>query len=271
MRKYTGARLALISTALLLAISPVSAQSSACPDNPEALGTSRVLTADPRTFPMVGRAQYRESLRLNKREVVLTFDSGPSYPYTESILKALAAECIKATFFVLGSNVVEDPEQVRRIAQDGHTIGAQTYNHVALNSLPIAEARKEIDEGFGALSAALKLDPRATRFFRAPMLELSPQIARYVVSKGMMVWGIDVDSQDWNEASEEQIVAQTMKGLEQYGGGIVALQDIQPATARALPLLLAELKRQKYKIVHVVPNQPQAARVETRSAPPRRN
>ncbi len=271
MRKQTGATLALISTALLMTISPVSAQSTACPDNPEALGTSRVLTADPRTFPMVGRAQYRESLRLNKREVVLTFDSGPSYPYTESILKALAAECIKATFFVLGSNAVEDPEQVRRIAQDGHTIGAQTYNHVALNSLPIADARKEIDEGFAALSTALKIDPRATRFFRAPMLELSPQIARYVVSKGMMVWGIDVDSQDWNEASEEQIVAQTMKGLEQYGGGIVALQDIQPATARALPLLIAELKRQKYKIVHVVPNQAQAARVDAKSAPPRKN
>jgi peptidoglycan/xylan/chitin deacetylase (PgdA/CDA1 family) len=221
---------------------------------------------------MVGRAQYRESLRLNKKEVVLTFDSGPSYPYTESILKALAAECIKATFFVLGSNAAEDPEQVRRIAQDGHSIGAQTFNHVALSGLPMAEAMKEVDEGFGALSAALKLDPRATRFFRAPMLELSPQIARYVVSKGMMVWGIDVDSEDWNEASEEQIVAHTMKGLEQYGGGIVALQDIQPATARALPALIAELKRQKYKIVHVVPNQPQAAaRTDAKSAPARKN
>ena len=54
MTKYTGATLALISTALLLTISPVSAQSPACPDNPDALGTSRVLSADPRTFPMVG-------------------------------------------------------------------------------------------------------------------------------------------------------------------------------------------------------------------------
>jgi peptidoglycan/xylan/chitin deacetylase (PgdA/CDA1 family) len=269
MRKHTGATLALISSALLLTISSASAQQ--CPENADALGTSRVLTADPRTFPMVGRAQYRESLRLNKREVVLTFDSGPSYPYTESILKTLAAECIKATFFVLGSNAAEDPEQVRRIAQEGHSIGAQTFNHVSLNSLPINDAMKEVDQGFGALTTALKIDPRATRFFRAPMLELSPQLARYVVSKGMMVWGIDVDSQDWDEASEEQIVAQTMKGLAQYEGGIVALQDIQPATARALPLLIAELKREKYKIVHVVPAQAQAARVDTKSAPPRKN
>jgi len=267
MKKHTGATLALITTALLLATSPVSAQ---CSDNADALGTSRVLTVDPRTFPMVGRAQYRESLRLNKRDVVLTFDNGPSYPYTESILKTLAAECIKATFFVLGSNAIEDPEQVRRIAQDGHTLGAQAYNHVSLTSLPIADARKEIDEGFAALSSALQIDPRATRFFRAPMLQLSPQIARYVVSRGMMVWGIDVDSRDWNDASEEQIVAQTMKGLERFGGGIIAMQDIQPATARALPLLIAELKRQKYRIVHVVPTQSQA-RANAKSVPSRSN
>lgn len=267
MTKRTGATLALISAAFLLTISSVSAE---CPDNPEALGTSRILTANPRTFPMVGRAQYRESLRLNKREVVLTFDNGPSYPYTETILKTLAAECIKATFFALGSNVAEDPEQLRRIAQDGHTIGTQAYNHVSLTSLPVADAKKEIDKGLAALSAALQIDQRATRFFRAPMLQLSPQIARYVVSRGMMVWGIDVDSRDWNDASEEQIVAQTMKGLERFGGGIVAMQDVQPATARALPLLIAELKRQKYRIVHVVPTQSQA-RVDSKFAPSRNN
>jgi hypothetical protein len=73
----------------------------------------------------------------------------------------------------------------------------------------------------------------------------------------MMVWSIDVDSQDWNDISEEQIVEAIMKGLDRFGGGIVAMQDIQPATARALPLLLARLKERKYRIVHVVPPQPQ--------------
>jgi peptidoglycan/xylan/chitin deacetylase (PgdA/CDA1 family) len=262
--KRTGAVLALLTTALLV---PMSSLAAECPDNPEALGTSRVMAVNPRAFPMVGRAQYRESLRLNKREVVLTFDNGPSYPYTESILKTLAAECVKATFFALGGNVAEDPDQLRRIAQEGHGIGSQTFNHVSLAKLPIAEARKEIDEGIKALGSALHLDPtRVTRFFRAPMLDLTPQVARHIISRGMMVWGVDVDSLDWDDdTSEEKIVDQTIKGLERSGGGIVALQDIQPRTARALPLLLEQLKIRKFRIVHVVPRQPQASVNETRT------
>jgi peptidoglycan/xylan/chitin deacetylase (PgdA/CDA1 family) len=253
MKKHAGAIFAVIATTLLASPSSAAAQ---CADN--ALGTSRILTVNPRTFPMVGRAQYRESLPLRAREVVLTFDNGPSYPYTETILKVLAAECVKATFFAMGSNVAEDPEQVRRIAQEGHTIGVQTFNPVSLTSLPAAEATKEIDDGIDALNKALQTN-RATTFFRAPMLQLSPQLARSVISRGMMVWSIDVDSRDWNDATEEQIVDQVMKGLERFSGGIIALQDIQPTTARALPLLLEKLKQQKYRIVHAVPHQPQAS------------
>ena len=260
----TVVTIAAIAAAL---IAPMTSAAAQCPDNPQALGTSRVLTINPRSFPMVGRAQYPESLRLNRREVVLTFDNGPSYPYTETVLKALAAECVKATFFTLGSNAAEDPEQVRRIVAEGHGIGAQTFNHVSLTSLPAGEARKEIDEGIKALASALDTNQKAFPYFRAPMLQLSVPLSRYIVSRGMMVWSIDVDSKDWSDdVTEEQIVQETMKGLQRTGGGIVALQDIQPATARALPLLLDELKRQKYRIVHVVPSQP-VARVSS----PRRN
>jgi peptidoglycan/xylan/chitin deacetylase (PgdA/CDA1 family) len=264
----TVATIAVISAALL---APMAGAAAQCADNPQALGTSRVLSVNPRTFPMVGKAQYRESLRLNKREVVLTFDNGPMYPYTETILKALAAECVKATFFALGSSVQEDPEQARRVLADGHSVGVQTFNPVSLTSLSIADAKKEIDEGIKALNGALDVGQKAAPFFRAPMLELSVPLARYVVSRGMMVWSIDVDSHDWDDdASEEQIVQRTITGLESNGGGIVSLQDIQPATARALPLLLQELKRKNFRIVHVVPNQP-VARAEQQAAPPRRN
>lgn len=254
MMKRTGAAFALIAVALLAAQSSAIAQ---CADNQEALGTSRVLTINPRRFPMVGRAQYRESLPLRRGEVVLTFDNGPSYPYTETILKILAAECIKATFFALGINVAEDPQQIRRVVQEGHSVGVQTFNHVALTSLSLDKAKKEIDDSTDALNAALR-GAATISFFRAPMLELSPQLARDIISRGMMIWSIDVDSRDWNNTSEEQIVEEIMKGLDQYGGGIVAMQDIQPATARALPLLLARLKERKYRIVHVVSQQPQA-------------
>ncbi|MPZ37385.1 MAG: polysaccharide deacetylase family protein [Rhizobiales bacterium] len=266
MMTRTATTLALIMTVVF---GPVSIAAAAeCPVNPRALGTSRTLTVNPRAFPMVGRAQYGKTLRLNRREVVLTFDNGPSFPYTEVILRTLAEECVKATFFALGSNVVEDPEQIQRIAQEGHSIGTQTFNHVSLAKLPFAAARKEIDEGIKAVDNALQGAKRGP-FFRAPMLQLSPQVTRYIASLGMMVWSNDVDSRDWSGSSEEQIVARIMSGLEKAGRGIVVMQDIQPATARALPLLLEQLKRRKFRIVHVVANHP-PAKSSTTPAKPRR-
>jgi peptidoglycan/xylan/chitin deacetylase (PgdA/CDA1 family) len=247
--------LALIATALVVPTASASTQSQ-CADNPQALGTSRTLAINPRSMPKVGRAQYPQSLPLNAREVVLTFDSGPSFPYTEMILQTLAAECVKATFFTLGSNAATDPDQIRRIASAGHTVGSQTFNHVSLAKLPVAAAREEIDQGVDALNAALQGDLQRTPFFRAPMLQLSPQTERYVLSRGMNVWSMDVDSKDWRESSDSEIVEETMRGLEKAGRGIVVMQDIQPETARALPALLEELKRRKFRVVHVVAGRP---------------
>jgi len=72
--------------------------------------------------------QYRETLPLGPREVVLTFDDGPLPPYSSRVLDALAAECVKATYFLVGSMARAHPELVRRIAVDGHTIGTHSQN-----------------------------------------------------------------------------------------------------------------------------------------------
>jgi peptidoglycan-N-acetylglucosamine deacetylase len=226
--------------------------------NPKALGTSRTVAVNPQAFPKVGKAQYQETLPLRNREVVLTFDDGPSAPYTDMVLEALAAECVKATFFVLGSNAVEDPELVARVAQEGHTIGTHAFNHVELDKLPLEDAIKEIDLGIKAATDALPGGRGLAPFFRAPMLALSPRLEKHLAARGLMTWSIDVDSLDWTEIPEEQVVADTIKKLEKAGKGIVLMHDIQPVTARALPLLLDELKRRNFRVVHVVPADPKA-------------
>jgi peptidoglycan/xylan/chitin deacetylase (PgdA/CDA1 family) len=240
---------ALVAT--LLISSATVAVAADCP-NPATLGTSRTMTVDPKAFPLVGKDQYEETLALKNREVVLTFDDGPSSPYTEMVLEALANECVKATFFVLGENAVDDPELVRRIAKEGHTIGTHAYEHVSLDKLPFEDAKKHIDRGIKAATDALQGTAPAP-FFRAPMLDLTPQLAKHIISRGMMVWSIDVDSYDWNGITEEQMIEDTMKALEKAGKGIVLMHDIQPVTARALPQFLEELKKRNFKVVHVVP------------------
>src|ERR1700689_2914392 len=106
----------IIATSFLAA-SPLgrgAAQADECPGNPNALGTSRTIVLDPAEHPRLGTLQYDESLPLNDHEVVLTFDDGPLQPYTNRVLDALAAECTKATFFLVGRMALGYPHLVQR-------------------------------------------------------------------------------------------------------------------------------------------------------------
>src|ERR1700754_3285144 len=113
------------AAAILLAcaagVGPAAAASD-CPGNPNALGVSRTIVLDPTEHPRLGTLQYDESLPLNDHEVVLTFDDGPLPPYTVRVLEALAAECVKATFFLVGRMALGYPQLVRREYNEGHTI-----------------------------------------------------------------------------------------------------------------------------------------------------
>ena len=105
------------------------AEAAQCPHNPDGLGTSRVLVVDPTEHMRLGTMQYSETLPLADREVVLTFDDGPLPPYTTRILDILAAECVKATYFLVGRMARNFPELVRRIYYEGHTVGTHSQNH----------------------------------------------------------------------------------------------------------------------------------------------
>jgi hypothetical protein len=72
------------------------ARAEDCPNHPDALGTSRVLTVDPGQYPRVGAMDQAAALPLSDKEVVLTFDDGPVPRYSNQILDILAAKCVLA-------------------------------------------------------------------------------------------------------------------------------------------------------------------------------
>ena len=234
---------ALSVSAVFLFAMVGAAVANQCSGKPDALGTSKILSVNPTDYPLVGRLQYMETLQLREREVVLTFDDGPMPPYTGKILDTLAAECVKATFFVLGANVAEAPELVRRVINEGHSVGTHTFGHADLAKLPFDEAKKEIETGIAAAVEAAGNSGAIAPFFRAPMLALNKKLESHLFSLGLMVWSIDADSSDWTLITEEKLIETAVGQLEKSGKGILLLHDIQPVTVRALPGLLAELKR----------------------------
>jgi len=247
MRSTVAATILLAS---VLAMGTASAQQ--CP--PGALGVSRTITVDPDEHPRVGSMQYGETLPLNDREVVLTFDDGPLPPYTNRILDTLASECVKATFFMVGRMVRGYPSVVRRIYNEGHTVANHSQTHpFTFHKMSVDQAAREIEDGFASLEAALG-DPKAVaRFFRIPGLLRQNSVEQYLAAHGDMTWSVDFLADDWTHINNREVARRAISRIEARGKGILLLHDIQPATALAFPEILKELKARGFKIVHVVP------------------
>jgi peptidoglycan/xylan/chitin deacetylase (PgdA/CDA1 family) len=223
--------------------------------HPGALGTSRVLALDPAQYPRVGHMQYPDTLPLNDKEVVLTFDDGPVPRYSNEILDILASQCVKATYFMVGEMARAYPAVVRRVYEEGHTIGTHSEDHpLRFGQLPVKKIRHEIDWGISDVGAALGGARYLAPFFRIPGLARSDVLESELAARGLVVFSSDTDADDWHRhIKPDQIIALAMRRLEAVGKGILLLHDIHPATAAALPGLLEQLKDNGFHIVQVVP------------------
>jgi len=233
-----------------------------CPGHPNALGTSRVITVTPEEFSRIGTIQYKQTLPLNDHEVVLTFDDGPIPPYSNIILDTLEAQCVKATYFMVGEMAHAYPSIVRRIYNAGMTIGTHSQHHpFGFERLSMDRVEREVDGGIASVDAALG-DPNAVApFFRIPGLGRTTAIEHFLSAKGLITWSADIDTNDWWRGTTPGAVLQrAMRRLNARGRGIILMHDIHPATALMLPSLLRELKAQGYHVVQVVPagERPQA-------------
>jgi peptidoglycan/xylan/chitin deacetylase (PgdA/CDA1 family) len=244
-----------------------TARADDCPGHPDALGTSRVLVVEPGEFSQIGIMQYHQSLPLADKEVVLTFDDGPVPRYSNAVLDTLAAQCVKATYFLVGAMARAYPATVRRIYEEGHTIGTHTENHPArMQKLPIEKVRQEIDAGIADVGAALGDPTELAPFFRIPGLARTDAIDEELAARSLIVFSSDTVADDWHRRIKPaDIVSRAMSRLEARGKGILLLHDIHPATVAALPELLAKLKAAGFHIVHVVPAA--AEQIETAGEP----
>lgn len=239
-----------------VSVALVSQASAADCSRKNVLGTSRVLALDAKNDPRVGLKSFPQTLPLADKEVVLTFDDGPFPRTTSNILSALAAECVQATFFLIGKSAQAYPEIVKRIAADGHSIGHHTWSHPILSRIRQSAAITEIDRGIEADEVALhgtKKRDASTLFFRFPGFASTPSLLDILKSRGVVVFGADLWASDWNVMKPQQELRLMTERLESARKGIVLLHDTKAQTAAMLPGFLQYLRKNGYKIVHVVP------------------
>lgn len=201
--------------------------------------------------------------------LALTFDDGPSEPYTAQILDTLKRFGVRATFFVIGENAEHYPDLVQRIWEEGHEIGSHTFTHPNMGAVSIRRARLELNATQRILQSILG---RSTLLFRPPYNadaeptsaeEVSPIIV--ASQMGYLTVGEFIDPQDWNlqprdaghvihRRTAEDIAQQVIQQVQAGIGNTVLLHDgggDRSQTVKALSIIIPELQRRGYRFVTV--------------------
>lgn len=122
--------------------------------------------------------EARKERVANSKVAYLTFDDGPNYN-TEKILDILKENNIKATFFLVGSMVENNPSIVKRIQDEGHTLGNHTYSHKYSYSTK-EEFLSEVEKTDELISKALGTDYKSY-FVRVPGGSMGKKIAQEAI------------------------------------------------------------------------------------------
>ncbi len=184
--------------------------------------------------------------------VALTFDDGPSEPYTGQILDILRDQGVKATFFLIGENARRHPALVRRIAREGHAIGNHSWSHRSLGRVSRATVRSELRRTDDLLRS---LTGRCPVLFRPPFGAVGQALSgpRSVVAERrqlLVLWSVEVS--DWSTRSPLRVAAGTIRRIN--AGSIVLLHDgggPRSHVVTATRWMVGHLARRGYDLVTV--------------------
>jgi len=184
-----------------------------------------------------------------EKMIALTFDDGPHPRYTPRILELLDRYGIKATFFMIGSNVALYPELGRTVAERGHEIGSHTFSHphmLRLSDRALLEELERTERIFQANAIPKPKLFRPPEGYRTPAQCLAVQNAGY----RMVVWSLD--THDWKSTPADEIERYVMQHVQ--GGDILLFHDYisgQNTTIAALEELIPQLLEDGYQFVTV--------------------
>jgi peptidoglycan/xylan/chitin deacetylase (PgdA/CDA1 family) len=170
--------------------------------------------------------------------VGLTFDDGPSAGNTPALLNALRQNGLRATMFNQGNYAAANPAQVRAQVSAGMWVGNHSYTHPHLTQLGQSQVDSEVSRTQQAIAAAGGGTPR---LFRPPYGETNQTVQSVLSRYGLrqIIW--DVDSQDWNNASVDAIVAANGR----LTNGQIILMHEWPANTRAAIPRIAQVLASK--------------------------
>ncbi len=180
----------------------------------------------------------------DEKIVALTFDDGPHPTGTPAILAQLRRFHVPATFFVVGRNVEKHPDLLRQEAAQGHDIANHSWHHFQGVKLSAEQWHEEIAGNNRIIENVIGIAPR---WFRAPGCHYSLEALNALHDLKMVRADTSNNSGDWEQPDPQKIVNRVLQRLAP--GQVLLFHDSAPQTAKALPILLNELRARGYRCV----------------------
>ena len=183
----------------------------------------------------------RKSLR-----AALTFDDGPKEGYTEELLAALREKKVKATFFLLGVDVLLRSDDVKKIAADGHVIANHSMTHRNLKNLTSDEIRAELKNCNDLLESITGKRPR---FMRPPGGQYNSEVLKACDAEKLtpVFWTNNPGDYRENWKTARALSRRVIR--QRANGDIILLHLGLPLTVEALPIIIDSYHRVGYTFI----------------------
>ncbi|HZG84759.1 delta-lactam-biosynthetic de-N-acetylase [Paenibacillus sp.] len=246
-------RRTLVAAALLLAAAALFGSSAAqAADTPFHFGFKKSKNGAPASIaqePFRAVVEKHGALfhgDVTRKALYLTFDNGYENGFTPKILDVLKEKRVPAAFFVTGQYVREQPELLRRMADEGHIIGNHSWSHPDLTTVPddaLAQELAKVEAGVAAVTKQKEM-----RFMRPPRgifsdrtLALSRKLGYVNVFWSLAYVDWDTKRQRGADYAFQQVTAQL------HPGAILLLHSVSKDNADALGRIIDYARAQGYE------------------------
>jgi peptidoglycan/xylan/chitin deacetylase (PgdA/CDA1 family) len=183
--------------------------------------------------------------------VALTFDDGPTEQLADSLIQVLGSRDVRATFFVIGSEVEKSPDAARALVAAGHELGNHSYTHRRMILRRPSDLRDELERADSLLRAVGVSGPI---YFRPPYsykLVMLPYVL-WRTGRTTVTWDVEPDSYPEVAATPEGIVSHVLERVRP--GSIILLHPWYPSRATSLaavPMVIDSLRSRGYRFATV--------------------